>query len=227
MDQLKGVKKNFIEVAPLVLYGITDKCSLFVEFPIAVHSHIAPNTSRGLEDVLVQFEGLVYAKESAITVNEVTLVANIGIPSGSATKVPPTGFGAVSFFLGTTLSHTAIDWYYFASFGLIMPTSHNNTKFGKEFLYQWGVSRNIWYKTDKWLLNWMIELDGIYRQRPVLAGVRDKNNGGNLIILGPSLWFSTQHVIAQIGLSGAIAQHLFGDQTKERYYVAANIGWKF
>jgi hypothetical protein len=227
VDQLKGNPRNFVEVAPSLLYAITDKLSIFLELPIAAHFTIQDLSSHGVEDFLIQLEYAAYKKATSTTINQITLVANMGFPTGSPFKVPPTGFGAVSFFLGFTASHIASDWYYFTSGSATLTTTHNNTKFGDQFLYQWGLSRNIWYKADKWIFNWMIELDGIYKQRNKVLGAIDPDSGGNELILGPSLWLSTQHIILQLGISGVIARHLFGNQPKDLYYLAANIGWKF
>lgn len=226
-DQLKGKRKSFAEIAPSLLYGITDKFSLFIEQSVAVKFKNEQFTSHGLEDLLVQFEGVVYAQETTVTVNEITLVGNMTLPTGSATKQPPTGFGAPTFFLGFTVSRTKLDWYYFSAMGGIITTSHHQTKFGKEFLYQFGVSKNIVYKADRWIFNWMVELDGLYRQNNRIRGIVDRSSGGNTIVLGPSLWFSTQRLILQGGISAVVADHPFGMQTKNNYFAAANVGWKF
>ena len=227
IDQLKGSQQNYKQVIPAILCGVTEKLSLFIELPIAAHFTLEDFSSRGLQDMLIQFEYVAYITDAPRIVNEVTLVGRIGLPTGSAFKEPPTGFGAPSFFLGFTANRAKIDWYYFISSGVELMTSHKNTKFGNEFLYQAGLSRNIWYKADKFIFNWIIELDGTYRQRDKRLGVIDGNSGGNVLLLGPSLWFSTQRLILQLGISGVITQHLFGTQPQERYFLVADIGWKF
>lgn len=226
-DELKGKKKKFIEIAPSILYAFSDKLSIFIETSYAIKFKIDNNSSNGIEDSLVQLEYAFFNKEQITSVDQATIVVNITLPTGSAFKKPPTGFGAPGFFLGFTASHMATDWYYFASTAVILTTEHKNTKFGNQFLYQCGLSRNISYKPDKWIFNWMIELDGLYRARNKLLGKIDENSGGNMIILGPSLWFSTQRLIIQAGISAVISEHLFGNQTKDKYFAAINIGWKF
>ena len=226
-DQFKGKQKNFIEVAPSLLYAFSNKCSLFIEPSVAAKFKVGPFTSHGLEDLLIQLEGLIYSHETIDKVNGITLVANMTFPTGSAFKVPPTGFGAPSFFIGFTASHTQLDWYLFTAYAGIITTQRKNTKFGNQFLYQWGLSKNIAYKADKWLFNWMVELDGIYRQRNKFRGVIDADSGGNIVLLGPSLWFSTQRLILQLGISAVVSEHLFGLQTKDSYFLAADVGWKF
>jgi hypothetical protein len=227
LDQLKGKHKNFSEAAPSILYGITDKLSLFVEQSIATKFTYEPFKSHGVEDLIAQLEGAIYECDALYSLAQVTLVGNIGFPVGSATKEPPTGFGAVSFFLGFTANYMKTDWYYFIAMAGILPTSHHQTKFGKEFLYQFGISKNIAYKADGWILNWMVELDGVYRQRNTFRGIVDLDSGGNVVLLGPSLWFSTRRFLVQGGISAVITEHLFGVQFKDKYFAAFDVGWKF
>lgn len=224
-DQLKGNHKNFIEVAPSLLYGITDKFSIFIESAVAAKFKIGIFESSGLEDLLVQLEGLVYAQETTSKVNEITFVANMTFPTGSVFKIPPTGFGSPTFFLGFTASHTQTDWYFFTAYAALLTTRYKGIKFGNQFLYQFGLSKNIAYKMDGWIFNWMIELDGFYRQRTKVCGIVDVNSGGNTVILGPSLWFSTQRLILQLGISVVISEHLFGIQPRDSYFIAANVVW--
>jgi hypothetical protein len=214
-SQIKGPQNNFVEVVPSLLYGLTDTLSLFIELPIATKITYQNEKSHGLGDLIVQLEQVVYAAETPRSVNEITAVGHITFPTGSASKEPPTGLGSPSFFLGVTLSRTKPDWYYFCSFGGEITTFHKRTKFGNTFLYQFGVGRNIAYKSDKWILNWMVELDGIYKQRD------------NTVFMGPSIFFSTQHFEIDGGVSAVIAQHLFGEQQRERFFMGMYAGWKF
>ncbi|HEX4069308.1 MAG TPA: hypothetical protein VHX42_04375 [Candidatus Babeliales bacterium] len=226
-DQLKGKQRSFNEVAPSILYAITDYLSLFVEQSVAVKFREDLFTSHGIEDLIAQVEGTFYERDTLHTQSQITLVGNIGFPTGSALKIPPTGFGAVSFFLGFTAFCMKTDWYYFTAMAGVFPTSHKTTQFGKQFLYQFGLSKNIAYKADGWILNWMVELDGFYSQRNKILGCMDLNSGGNFILLGPSLWFSTQRFILQGGISAVIFDHSFKNQFKNSYFAAVDVGWKF
>jgi len=220
-------KKTFIEIAPSILYGIKDNLSIFIESAYAAKFKINNNCSKGMEDLLVQLEYAFYDKDTITKTDQITLVTSITLPTGSVFKNPPTGFGAPGFFLGFTASRMATDWYYFTSAAVALTMSHNNIKSGNQFLYQFGLSKNISYKSDKWIFNWMIELDGTYMQRNKIAGKIDPNSGGNTVFLGASLWFSTQRFILQAGISGVISQHLFGIQKRDKYLAAIDIGWKF
>lgn len=227
IDQYKGKEKNFIEALPFILYGLSEKLVLMVSSACALKFKEGSYVSRGIEDLVVQLEGVVYASETVGVVDEITLVGNMSFPTGLASQQPPTGFGAPTVFLGFTASRTKTDWYYFTAMGGVLPTSHHQTRFGKQFLYQFGLSKNIAYKTDSWMLAWMVELDGVYKQRDKIKGVIDANSGGNTVILGPSLWFSTQRFVLQGGISVVVAEHLFGMQNKDKYFAAVDVGWKF
>ncbi len=226
-NQLKGPRSNFIDVVPSILYGLTDTLSLFVELPIAAKFQHEGFTSHGVSDLVVQLEQIVYAKETSTSVNEITAVGNMTFPTGSAEKMPQTGFGSPTFFLGVTLSHTDIDWYYFSSFGCLITTFHKNNKIGNLFLYQFGVGKNIAYKTDQWILNWMVELDGTYKQRDRICDVVDCNSGSNTVIIGPSLFFSTQRFEMDGGIAVIASQHLLGRETRDHFFASFYAGWKF
>ena len=226
-SQLKGTRQSFSEVIPSILYGITNKFSLFIELPVAVKFKEKELVSRGLSDLVIQLEGVVYIHETAASVNEITFVGNMGFPTGSFNKNPQTGFGSPRFFLGFTAGHSEQAWYYFTSLGGVITTFHKNTKFGNQFLYQFGLGRNIAYKTDTWILNWLVELDGIFVQRSEVARIIDRNSGGNTLFVGPSLWFSTQRFIVQGGISVVASDRPFGVQVKNQYFAAAYVGWTF
>ncbi len=227
VDYLKGKNKKDERILTKVLYGITDHISIFIEFPYTIKQQLDHHCSQGIEDLLVQTEYILYAKYHKNSIDVITLVTGLRFSNGNYLKIPPTGFGSSSFFLGLTASHTATDWYYYASSGAILTTNHFNTKFGNQFLYQLGLSKNIWYKKEKFIFNWMIEFDGTYSQKDKIAGKINLNTGGNEILLGASLFFSTQKIAIHGGISWFIYQHLFGDQKKDKYYASINFSYKF
>ncbi|MFA5998585.1 MAG: hypothetical protein WC747_01025 [Candidatus Babeliales bacterium] len=227
-DYMNGCCKSFTEVWPTILYGIKDNLSLFIQQPIAAKFQQNNQVSKGLEDLLVQIEYAFYEKDKETLTNQLTFVVNMTFPTGSGIKQPPTGFGAPSYFLGLTASSMGNNWYPFASAGAILTTSSNGTKFGNQFLYECGICKNISYKSNEWIFSWMLEMHGLYKQRNTIAGSVDQNSGNNEILLGPSLWFSTQRFIMQGGISWAVYQKLFGNQINtDNYYIAVDIGWKF
>lgn len=226
VDYFKGHRKHTLDVIPAVLYGISDKVSIFGVLPICASQKFNDTQYHGVDDLYVQFEYAFYDYNTQTIADQMTVVANVSFPTGSPKQTPYISFGSPSFFMGFTASHTLPSWYVFVSSGALVTTSHEGTKIGNQFFYQTGISGNIRYNPDKWILNCFLEMDGVYRQRNRIAGAIDHNSGGNDILLGPSLWFSTQRFIIHGGIQWFITQHLFGEQTKNNYFAAVNVGWK-
>ena len=227
-DFLLGRHKNFTEVAPYVAYGITDSLALYVELPIAAHFKSDGHCLSGPEDLITQVEYAFYTHKTATATDQATLVTSLLLPVGDDRKEPPTGLGSPSFFLGLTACHLSTEWYCYASPGVLLTTKHDNdTKAGNGFVYQAGFGKNIAYSPDKWILAWIIELIGTYTQKRRINGIVDQNSGGNVILLGPSIWFSTERLIVQAGIAPVVYEHLFGNQLKDNVFIAFNVGWKF
>jgi hypothetical protein len=228
-DYFKGFNKQFLGVSPGVVYGIRDDFTLFIDVPIVTNLKSnnlnRPKTFAGF---LIQAEYVFYGKNTQSTADQMTFVVNAAtFPENSATITPRRVFESPNFLLGFTASHTSANWYYFTSIGTILTGKHNTNKTGNLFLYQFGISQNIAYKTDKWIFNWMLEFNGIYRQKDKILGKINPDSGGNQIFLGPSLWFSNERIIVHGGISFAVHQHLNGNQTKDKYFAAINLGLKF
>jgi len=226
-DALLGDHKTFIDIAPGLLYGLRDDLSLYLEVPIAPTLRLGDRHSSGLEDILVQLEYAPYSHNSQMANKQITTVTSIYLPTGSIRKFPITGADTPSFFLGLTANYLATDWYCYVSPGGIITTEYKNTKAGSQFLYQAGFGRNIAYKTDRWILTWIVEMSGNYTQKRKIDGLVNPNTGGNVILLGPSLWFSTPRFLMQAGVAGVPYQNLFGTQFSNKIYWALNCAWKF
>lgn len=226
---LTGNRRRYEDFFPTIIYGISDRSSILMAFPIAFDHKLKCDRSHGLQDFFMQFEYALYSKNTESMADQVTVVASFGFPTGSPFKSPSLGFGSPSFFLGLTANHLDFDWYAFASAGAILTTPFNcKSKFGNQILYQGGLGKNICYKSHKWIFNWLLEFDGIYKQHDKRKGIIDPNTGGHQIFLGPSLWFSTPNLIVQGGVSWTVIQHLFGqDRNQDKYIVVASIGWTF
>lgn len=223
-DDYAGVDKHFIDLVPSVLYGITDKFSIFINTPYAASYQMGQQKSSGFEDAFPQLEYAFYNKSTSRFVDQATLVANVTVPTGSTLKSPPTGVGSPSFFLGSTFSRTYVNWFVFGSPGAVFTTAKDNTQYGDNYLYQFGFGRNITV-THGWLLAWMTEIDGTYMQRNRIVGAIDPNSGGNVVYVTPSFWASTKKFIFQLGAGLPVTQNLYGNQTRETYLLVANLGW--
>lgn len=226
-DYIKGSGKHNIDVAPGFNYGITDKLSIFVNMPFAARYKLDGSHSSGIEDMLVQLEYAFSNSSTTRYTQQATFVTNVTFPTGSTEKSPPTGVGSESFFLGATFIRTYVDWFGFTSHGVVLTTSHDETKFGNQFLYQFGIGRNIFSIPSEWIFAWLIEADGTYTQKNKIQDVTDPNSGGNILFITPSLWISSPHLILQLGGGVPVAQHLFGTQHKSRYLLGFQFIWTF
>ncbi len=225
-DDFVGREKYFIDIVPGILYGITNNFSVFFNVPLAARYKVDGSHSSGLEDLFLQFEYALYTRRSASSSDQVTLVANLSFPTGSSHKIPPTGFGSVSYFLGATYNRTWANWFWFTSYGAELTGSHHGTQLGDQFFYQAGFGRNI-TNAKGWIFAWMAEIDGIFFKRDKIHGTSNPNSGGNVIYLTPSLWASSKDWIFQLGLGYAVQQNLFGNQKRAEYLLALNIGKTF
>jgi hypothetical protein len=226
IDQISGDNKQFTRVIPTILYGIRDNFSLYIELPI-VKFQLNDKSSQGVQYVLTQLEYAFYNNVAQELTQQITAVLNMTFPISSHCQLPAIGFGAPSLFVGFTASRMSPSWYYFVSSGATIPAEHEKTKFGNQYLYQAGVSKNIASTSEKLTLNLTLEFDGIYAERNMIAGIINRNSGGNTMTLGPSIWVSTPRWIFQGGIAWYVYQNLFGVQNKNNYYIAVDIGYKF
>lgn len=226
-NNLIGTRQHTANISPSLLYQITNDLSVFFNLPIAASYQEDHTHSAGLGDALAQFEYAFYTKQTTRFSDQATVVANMSFPSGSAQKQPPTGSGAPTFFLGTTLNHTSVDWFGFTSNGVTQTTSHDGIKFGDEFIYQFGLGRNFLTRGTQWMFAGLVEIDGQYTQRNKLNNITDPNSGGNIVYITPSLWFSSKQLILQLGMGFPAVQNLFGEQKENHYLIAGAFTWTF
>ena len=226
-DYVEGKRKHNTDIIPQLLYGVTDDFSVFFNVPVAASLKYDAHKSSGLEDMFLQTEYAFYSDKTCRYTELATLVTSVSFPTGSIKKNPNTGLGASSLFIGTTYNRTYTDWYGFASPGVILTTSHEGTKVGNQFLYQLGIGRSIFSLESEYTIALLAELTGYYFQKNKIMGARDPNSGGKVINITPSLWFSTNDLIIQIGIGFPLTQHLNGQQNKNEYLLATNVGWTF
>ncbi len=225
-DEFVGRNKTTIDLFPNVVFGITAEWSILYALPFTPLIRSNGYTASGLEDFLIQLEYAFYNKSTISYIDQATVLANITFPTGSARKNPPTGFGSPSVFIGATFYRTMVDWFFFTAPGAILTNSEQRTKFGDQFLYQFGIGRNI-ASPEGWIYAWLVEIDGQYTKKNRVNGVLDANSGGNVVYATPSLWISSNEIIIQFGVSLPISQHLFGYQQKFDYALNVNFAWSF
>jgi len=190
-DTLLGKRRIISDAIPGILFGINDDSSIFFNVPIAPEFRDGRAKSNGFEDCFIQYEYAFYQRKKPLYIDQATLVTNITIPTGSTKKDPPTGFGAPSFFVGGTFYRTYVDWILFTAQGAILTTSDHGTKIGDQFLYQFGIGKNI-CTPHGLIYAWMIEIDGQYNKKNRIKGKIDSNSGGNIVFVTPSIWGMVQ-----------------------------------
>lgn len=224
---LKGNDQYYITLTPQLLYQPTDELSILLFQPFAVRYREKEDHTTAPGDGLVQLEYMFYQEDTDDYLIQATVLGNITLPTGSARKHPPTGFGANSFFLGATWDKLTVDWYYFFQAGWTFTTSSHQTKYGNQFLYQAGIGRRI-ASTKEWLFNWLVEFDGTHYQQDRLQGKINPNSGADVFYITPSLSLaSIKHLVLQLGIGFPVYQHLRGKQTKNDYVVESNFIWTF
>lgn len=224
-SEVQGENQSLINTAPSILYGITDKFSVYLNVPIVISNNQNQYYASGLGDASVQFEYAIASNSTEQYSEQATILSNLSIPSGSTTKLPTTGTGSPSFLIGTTLSRMYSDWYGFMSAGFIATTSENATKFGNTALYQFGIGKNLFAQKDAWVLSALVEIDGQYNQKNKIQAQIDNDSGGNVIMVTPSLWFSMNKFILQGGIGAPLVQHLYGEQNKNHFTLVTSFGW--
>lgn len=237
----KGIGQYATVIDPDLIYAFSDKSSILLDVPYAVRlkqlgdnesadEGMIVNTkqySSGIQDMFLQLEHEVYTSSTSCYEDQITVLGAVYFPTGNHSKNPPTGAGAPSYFLGATYDLTRVDWFYFTSQGVLLPSSHHGNKNGNEYIYQFGVGRNLCAIKEQYIFDFILEATGQYTGKDKVMGVIDPDSGGNAIFLTPSLWFSTKKLVFQFGVSYPIAQHLIGDQPKEHYILLSSFSYTF
>jgi hypothetical protein len=226
-NYLKVDDGNFFAITPSFLYGLTDSASFFLSTPLAIDYRNGTDHSSGTGDTGLQFEYAFYQSSDITKYEFATVVTAVTLPTGSIYKSPPTGFGSPAYFFGATFNRSFIEWFWFVSPGISVTTPYKEIRLGSQYLYQLGIGHDILSMKNKYTFSGLIELNGQYTEKNKVFGQTIPDSGGNVIFIAPSLWFSTQKLIIQLGIALPIFQHLYGDQVKNKYNIAASLGWTF
>ena len=209
-------------------YGITDSTSLYINYPIKSNSETRVFRSSSLSDVTLQLEHAFYTVGNTKYQDQATIVGSITLPiqNDTTSRSPRAqGFGSPTYFLGTTYNRTYLDWLGFVSPGVLFTTTSEHIRLGSQYLYQAGLEHTIIAISKQSILFGLLELDGQYTEKDLVRKYYLPNTGGNFVAMTPSLGFSTQRSIAQVGIGFPVVQNLNGNQTKIRYFIAANFSW--
>lgn len=208
-------------LAPAYLYGLTENASIFLQLPYALRYKDGASHSSSITDILIQFESAFFNYKNTCYEDQATIVTGLYVPTGDHDKNPPTGTGSMSLLVGATFTRTYVDWLYFTSLGIQWGTKNNELKPGDQYIYQFGLGKNIFNIGSKWILAWVVELDGQYDERDHVGRYADDNSGGNVVFLTPSFFISSKALAFQVGAGVPVIQDLHGEQHKSHFVLAA------
>lgn len=100
--------------------------------------------------------------------------------------------------MGATYDRTWVDWLAFTTAGSLLTTANQRTKFGDQFLYQFGIGKNI-PSPPGCIYARILEVDGQYYRKNCINGVLDRNSGRNVIFVTPSFCFRQGHFYYNLG----------------------------
>jgi len=218
-DYQKIVSQEQYDTMPGFLYGITDDLSVYFNLPLDYYKNM------GIEDSVyvsaaAQLEYAFFSKSTYEWAFQSSFLIAMAGPSGSMVRQAKSHQKTTNFFVGATSNYMSFDWYYFCSFGelfFIYDKTGNGIKKGDNFLYQAGIGVNI-KRLDNYIFMFMTELLGTYIARTTINGEYDNQSGGNLIFLAPSLWFSSDHITLQFGISIPLYQGQYVYKNKSYKY---------
>ncbi|OGV35370.1 MAG: hypothetical protein A3E88_07425 [Legionellales bacterium RIFCSPHIGHO2_12_FULL_35_11] len=225
----------FTWATPALVYGVTDAISVMVALPIAIEYAETLHHSSGLDEAFVQGEWAFYNRSSFKSTEQGTLVGAVNFPTGSTKKEPSTSYGVTSYFIGGTYNQTFVNWLWFVSAAAFHVPPYEATHRYNQYLYQYGLGRNIKSVTNKYIFFGLLEFNGNYEEIKEIQikhhhHVPEKSTiykYGNVIYATPSLWFSTPKLFAQLGFSLPLDQQWTDINKHKNYFVSLALGLTF
>lgn len=214
------------------LYGFTDTFSVYISpTPVKYKNVVDLRTycSHGIADLPVQFEYAYWTKQFSTGSLQATAIATLFLPTGSIKKLPFTGYGSPSFYLGGTLSYTGTDWYSFVDLiGWLTTKNKCKEKFANTLFYEAGIGYNLKYLNEAVLMA-MLEFNGLWYgcNKGFTPFQRNFVNQGILIYLGPVLYYANNRVITGVGVQFPIVQKLTGLHSDVKYRFALELAFIF
>lgn len=223
----KGATSHYLELSPSFLYGFSDQASVLVTLPYLVNNTSNHEHSSGYSDLNVQTEYAFYNTSNSQFTQQATVLGGVTFPTGSLRKNPPTGYDCPVYFVGGTYNTMFIDWLWFASTGVQQASNTEKIHYKTQFFYQSGIGRILSSQSNRYIFLGLLELNGQTNGSDKVSRFSRPNSSQNIVYGTPSLWFSTQKLIFQLGLSIPIIQQYQGAQSKTDYYAAGILGWTF
>lgn len=212
-----------------LLYGTSAKSSLLFSVPITPYTTNRTSHHAGLSDVGLQGEYAIYERASSKDSELGALLAGFTVPSGASAL----SYGTFSYFFGGTYSHSWIDWIFFAAPGILQFGGNPKSRLGTRCYYELGVGRNISSQSGEYIFTGFLEVNGQYDKKNASPKPVTHQSGGsilsdgNLLFVSPSLYFSTQKWVLELGVSWPITQFWLGTQNEVNYFVGSAIAYTF
>ncbi|MCX7115155.1 MAG: hypothetical protein NTW08_04545 [Gammaproteobacteria bacterium] len=231
----KETGSRFIGSPNTIQFGTSEHTSFFIALPVTLDAQ--RKTSHGLTDhsginnlgVQGEYEFLSHA--SAQQTENAGVLFGITAPTGARNVTSPW----TSFFGGGTYTHAWVDWLFFSSAGYLVFEGSEPIRPGNIFYFEVGGGYNLMYESKKSNVNIFCEINGQSSEqdpanklnlsgghslgalmRPSGSALSD----GYLLYVSPSLWYSNNDWIVQLGGSIPIAQRWANTPEKVDYYAS-------
>lgn len=207
-----------------VLYGMTDNWSVLAAVPYALELKDQECQTSGIEDIILHTDVALWKRESSHSAQLWTGLSYALFPTGNPRLAPPTGFGAPTVAVATTFSHTTVKFYSALSLLGFFHMTHNNMRPGNQFTYEYAAGYNLGHPMCGTLVG-LLEFNGIHLKKNKIDCKTDPLSGGNIIFLGPSLFWSFANVVLQVGIQFPLVHKLHNPQERYSYRTAFLINW--
>lgn len=212
---------------PQITYGLTDHFGVNVFFPLFIFNYAGPDSSSGMSDFYANFEW-VFLNEKE---NQALLQAGLVFPTGDRTKAPPTGVGVYRESVKLSYFHTSEHWTALLDLNAFISNPRNGIHPGNTYFMEWtfGPLFNLAKTGHKdVVVGFNIDAQWLSKRPNRIYGKINTNTGGYVIYAGPliSLEYST-HINFILTYEPAVAQHLFGEQEREKYLATVFLELRF
>ena len=224
-DGARSSTSHYSELSASFLYALSDEASLLFTAPYLLNNTDERVHSSGYSDTDIQGEYAFYNDSKSDHTTQATVLGGITFPTGDLHKIPPTGYGCPTYFIGGTYNLMFVNWLWFASAGVQPAADTEHIHYKTQSFYQSGVGRVLSSQSKEYIFLGLLELDGQTNGANRVLRFTRPGTSGNILYATPSLWFSTKNLIFQLGISLPVTQHTSGSQSKTDYYASGILGW--
>lgn len=227
----------------LLQFGVTNDTSIYFSFPATLQNAIRTPTGTthgsGMDNFSFQGEYEFFSNKNHTDTESADVIIGATIPSGS-TKV--TAHWS-SYFVGGSYTHTWIEWILFAASGYLKFEGPKTIRPGDIIYFEIGSGRDIKCEPGEYNFTAFLELNGQYSKKDPFQSISISEiinpaqpsrrrivhpsgsalSDGALLFITPSLWYSNQQWIVQLGVSAPIFQQWANTTQKVEYYTSLAI----